>query len=161
MNEEIYQKFISDISRALQNLANQIEPLGFANGIYNDNFVIEIAIKNKPVRLSLKFRKNQLKCCINLRPYSDKIGSENYENTQKFIAWIEKTYQDSPRNTNQPYFKPFGKEDKKIKKTKDTFFCVEDFTKKQKLESCPEFPNSKEKVELNLLEAIQIIIEKT
>ena len=157
MNKEKYEKLISDISNFLENSASQIEPLGFAHNIYNDPCAVEIAIKNKPIRLSLKFKKNELECCINLRPYSKKIGCDNSQNIREFKEWVRKKYQLSPKNKSQPYFKPFGEQGKK---TQDIFFDSKDFTKKEKIKPCPEFQSLNEKTELNFLEAIKTIIEK-
>lgn len=74
LNPIQYSAFITGITGALPILPTQLIWLG-QGPAYADHWVIEAAVRNTPVRLSFKFKKNlPIRCCINLRPYSLNFG---------------------------------------------------------------------------------------
>ncbi|GAB2948467.1 hypothetical protein [Aquaspirillum soli] len=162
-----YRSFVLGLTGALPLSPNQLLWLGHGSGYYADPWVIEAAVRDTPVRLSFKFKDNeQLSCCINLRPYAERLGETQPEDVA-FAQWVHQQYAKEVRaNTPAAYFKPFGHPpDSKEGKTVDTFFklgpemCL---THLAEVKSCPEFAHlgSGTVVQLTLVEAVSRILQR-
>lgn len=170
LNPIQYSAFITGITGALPILPTQLIWLG-QGPAYADHWVIEAAVRNTPVRLSFKFKKNlPIRCCINLRPYSLNFGEAKPALVQGFCQWVQDHYSQAVKaNDPAPYFKPFGHQPNPVNgqpaRTIDTFFELNNgmcLTRLPTVKSCPEFPQlgSSIVVKLTLVEAVSRILQR-
>lgn len=167
ITEDQYEKFVIGLKNGLpSNAKERLIKLGFKNNVYNDPWVIEIAVLATPIRFSFKFKKNDpLCCCINLRPYSISLGEETRTEKDKFDLWIEESYGATTKASNTaPYFKPFGHTPKNGR-TIDAYFELSNninITNSAHLKSCPEFPTlaASDIKTLTLIEAVNCIFQR-
>lgn len=138
---------------------------------YADPCVIEIALRDTPLRFSFKFRQNDpLGCCVNLRPFATVLGQAgDQEQRAAFRDWIAAHYSSGPRAADAaPYFKPYGHPPATVNgNTVDTYFDVAGtngsdlcLDQPSTVMACPEFPHLAKQVtlQLTLAQAVQRIL---
>ena len=166
INDDQYSAFVLGITGALPIAPARLLWLGYRAAYADHGGVIEAAVRGTPVRLSFKFSETHPpRCCINLRPYSEKLGKGG-DCKNDFVAWVKRQYGE---DVDKCYFKPFGhvpdSVDGDCGKTKDIFFDLGDeisLARVAEVKSCPEFPalGRDVVVKLTLIEAVSRILQR-
>lgn len=165
-----YQAFVLGVFGGQRISPNALLCLGHGPA-YADPCVIEIALRDTPLRFSFKFRQNDpLACCINLRPFATVLGQAgDQEHRAAFQDWIAAHYGSEPKaRATAPYFKPYGQPPATASgDTDDTYFelaptnhsdlCL---TQPSAVMACPEFPHLAKQLtlKLTLAQAVQRIL---
>lgn len=172
IDDDQYSAFVLGVTGALPITPARLLWLGYGAAYADHGGVIEAAVRGTPVRLSFKFSETHPpRCCINLRPYSEKLG-DGGDCKDGFMAWVKRQYGENAAiqvPSGKCYFKPFGHAPGSVDgdrgKTKYIFFDLGDeisLARVAEVKSCPEFPALGQDVvvKLTLIEAVSRILQR-